>query len=542
MNIKDEYFERFLKANFEHDWRRFTSSDATEEIKYSIMTSHQRSFGIFKRLSDSGLLKNDYIPLDLLSGQLTVEDFIVRMQEYLGQNVVYDNGNMIAVRMQYAENLPNMVYNEDPVKRINRTIELAEKAGLNEKSKEDVVHIEVDNITLESKMENLGISKEVGQNFAAITKAADIKLLLDEAKEAAKNGKTKEEREKAEKLANGLSLIFQNHLKEHNLSEAEINEVYKQAEDKLNKKEAVKLSVLIYLNQLKAKNAKSKLERQHAQDLVEDLTTLRKEFMEEHNIREEDIEKDVKEAIKNITKSDDQNTPPGGGSGNVPHDLSKDTPVKDISDDSNNNTTSHNTDQNKTSIEEDKDTTSSTKDKDKTNSGGKDSYSISAETSHKDSTIRSEFSTTDNEPSAPLDIFEFSSYGISIPSFSITPPSYGVNIGESVPSRKTLSADIAEKIQSVQDCHSDKIAEILAENMAFKERFYKKQNEQYKSRFIELQKQKKEQKVKEILQRTEENSAKLTSMKRLATTTPKIVTSSTSAISTIVSKDTTLDL
>ena len=52
--------------------------------------------------------------------------------------------------------------------------------------------------------------------------------------------------------------------------------------------------------------------------------------------------------------------------------------------------------------------------------------------------------------------------------------------------------------------------------MAFKERFYKKQNEQYKSRFIELQKQKKEQKVKEILQRTEENSAKLTSMKKLA--------------------------
>ena len=198
MYIKDEDFERFLKANFANDWRRFTSPDATDDVKFSIMSNHQKSFRIFKQFSDIGLLQNDYLPPELLSGQITADEYFVKMQEYLYQNLVYDNNDLIAVRMKYAENLPNMVYTEDPVKCIHQKIEHAHKIGLKGQTFERNIQGEADRWALMAKAQSFGVPEETAKKTAQTSNAIDVRFQLFEAEKRIQNAKTEKARLEAE--------------------------------------------------------------------------------------------------------------------------------------------------------------------------------------------------------------------------------------------------------------------------------------------------------------------------------------------------------
>ena len=198
MNIKDEDFERFLKANFSNDWRRFTSSDATEDVKFSIMSNHQKTYKIFKQFSDLGMLINDCLPPELMNGQLTTDEYFARMQEYLNQPIIYDNNNMIAVRMKYGADLPNMVYTIDPIKCISQKIDHAHKIGLKGQTFERNIQGEADSWALMAKAESLGVSEDVAKKTAETSNAIDVQFQLFEAKkriDEATNKKAKLEAE-----------------------------------------------------------------------------------------------------------------------------------------------------------------------------------------------------------------------------------------------------------------------------------------------------------------------------------------------------------
>ena len=517
MSIKDENFERFLKANFESDWHRYTSSEATEETKFSIMSNHQRAYGVYKRLSDSGLLKNDYLPPDLLSGQITVDEYFVRIQEFLGQNIVYENGHMIAVRMQYAENLPNMVYNEDPVKRISRVVELAQKAGLDEQSTKEVVNIERDCTYFDHKNEKLGIPQEQSKKVGAYAKFLQLAALVDQ-----------KEQEGDQKAADGISIVLDEHLKENNISDEEAEKFLKDAIEEKRKlmQHAVDLSVQIHIAKSCAEKSESQEEREQAQKVADVLTVIRKKHMEECNISEEDIKEDVKKAIEKLDE-DDRDVPPGGGGGNTPP---------------------YNTDQDKISIEENKGNTSPTEDKgntapteDKTNSDKPHDYSISANTSHKSIFTASDFSfcTPDDEAKTTSEGFDISKLGITIPGYDEKAPSYSIDRS------KSLIANISDNINSAEDCNTKTASAIAARTYSSSEldRLYEKQ----KARLVANFERKKQETIKNSKQRiAEKKSANLNltdDKKTTPTTTPsRVAISSTKTSSGLDLKDYDFDL
>ncbi|MBQ2885390.1 MAG: hypothetical protein IJE43_16810 [Alphaproteobacteria bacterium] len=197
MANKYEDFERFLKANFNSEWLRFTNEDAKEDTKNTIFANHQKGFNIYKRLSETGMLKNDYIPPEVLSGQLTVEEFFFRMQEYEGQNIVYDNGLITAVRMKYAENLPNMVYTEDPIKQIFIKSEHAKEIGLKGETCDRYIQGFADSYLVLSKAEKLGIPKEQATFIVEKSNSIDSMIQLFEAQKRIDQAKTPEDKKTA---------------------------------------------------------------------------------------------------------------------------------------------------------------------------------------------------------------------------------------------------------------------------------------------------------------------------------------------------------
>ena len=197
MANKYEDFERFLKANFNSEWLRFTNEDAKEDTKNTIFANHQKGFNIYKRLSETGMLKNDYIPPEVLSGQLTVEEFFFRMQEYAGQNIVYDNGLITAVRMKYAENLPNMVYTEDPIKQIFIKSEHAKEIGLKGETYDRYIQGFADSYLVLSKAEKLGIPKEQATFIFEKSNSIDSVIQLFEAQKRIDQAKTPEDKKTA---------------------------------------------------------------------------------------------------------------------------------------------------------------------------------------------------------------------------------------------------------------------------------------------------------------------------------------------------------
>ena len=199
MKKKDEDFERFLKANFSADWLRFTNPDISEDAKHTIKLNHQRNFSLYKRLMDEGLLKSDYMLPELLSGQITFEDYRQRYIELTNQPIVYDQGVIVAVRMVYAENLPNMVYTEDPVFHIAKAITHSEEIGLQGPTRDRYVYAEVDKMHTLAKAESFGVPEEQAKKCMETIGAFEALVQLYEANQRIYSAQTDEEREEAER-------------------------------------------------------------------------------------------------------------------------------------------------------------------------------------------------------------------------------------------------------------------------------------------------------------------------------------------------------
>ena len=222
MAIKNEDFERFLKANFENDWRRFTSEDTQEDAKFSIMNKHDKAFMLFKRLSDLGALKNDYMPPELLSGQITAEDYYQRRFELVNQPLVYENNELVGIRMEYTENLPNMVYTLDTISFLNEKSNHAKEIGLNETMHHMYMLSASDNLSLMAKAQKFGIDEQTATTFSNKASFIDLATMCAYTKDCSEKATTDEEKEEAEKQHSIIKKELVNVAKEHNINIDEI--------------------------------------------------------------------------------------------------------------------------------------------------------------------------------------------------------------------------------------------------------------------------------------------------------------------------------
>ena len=79
MGSRADDFERFLLHNYPDDWRRFTASNVTEDVKTAIMSRHAGHYQVWKDIPE--WIKNNYgdrIPSDVLNGNEQVKEFIAK--------------------------------------------------------------------------------------------------------------------------------------------------------------------------------------------------------------------------------------------------------------------------------------------------------------------------------------------------------------------------------------------------------------------------------------------------------------------------------
>lgn len=218
MSSTDEDFSRFLKANFEDDWRRYSSPDVSNATINSITKKHEETYSIWKKLSSDDWIRafyGDKLPPELLSGHISPEYLRIHMQEYMYSPLIYKNEEVIAIRTQYVENLPNMVYSVEPLVEIDKFRQMATDAGLCEKSLDTAVEHETDKWKYMAKLESVGLTEDEANQHIRQLKTIDAIEQISQTYQACLTAKTAEEKAIADKNLRAQCILHFDTLKQN---------------------------------------------------------------------------------------------------------------------------------------------------------------------------------------------------------------------------------------------------------------------------------------------------------------------------------------
>lgn len=226
----NEDFERFLRANYFLDWLKVTSPDITEAELNAIKSNRDKTYGVWQKFQADDWIRlhfGDRLPAELLNGNIPAEYFRALMVEYAAQNVVYDeNGNIAAVRMQYDNNFPNMVYTEDAKESFNSYVEKLKNSDLSEENRERTINTEYNKYVFLGNCEKLGIPEEKAVKAANILRTDDIIDQLSCTFKAMDKAETAEEFQYHEKQLMKLVELYSPYLLEHKEEVEKIAEIY----------------------------------------------------------------------------------------------------------------------------------------------------------------------------------------------------------------------------------------------------------------------------------------------------------------------------
>ncbi len=198
-----EDFKAYLKGNCRYDYDRINQPDIKEDALYAIRSRHDSPFLVWKYISARApwiiTYYNGALPREVLSGQLSPQDFCNLATELVFQNLIYQNNEIVALRMQYAENLPNMVYSIQPEQALAEYEKKLRRSGYNEENTRRAVMRQEQGFIYCAKLESVGITEE--QAAPAIRQAETINIIEQLAilTEQLKNARTEEEKKQISK-------------------------------------------------------------------------------------------------------------------------------------------------------------------------------------------------------------------------------------------------------------------------------------------------------------------------------------------------------
>lgn len=196
-----EDFKAYLKGNCNSDFARITQPDIQEDTINAIKSRHESRYQVWQYISRNApwiiSLYNGKLPTEVFSGQLPIENFCRLAEELAYQNLIYSDNTVIALRMQYAENLPNMVYGINTREGILVYESSLQKAGYSEENTRRAVSRREESFIFCGKLESCGISKK--QALSVLKEAETINILeqLEQLNAAVAKAQTPEEKKQA---------------------------------------------------------------------------------------------------------------------------------------------------------------------------------------------------------------------------------------------------------------------------------------------------------------------------------------------------------
>lgn len=174
-----EDFKAYLKGNCNNDFARITQPDIQEDTINAIKSRHESRYQVWQYISRNApwiiSLYNGKLPSEVFSGQLPIENFCRLAEELAFQNLIYKDNTVIALRMQYAENLPNMVYGINTREGILAYESTLQKAGYSQENTRRAVSRRKESFIFCGKLESCGISKK--QAVSVLKEAETINIL-----------------------------------------------------------------------------------------------------------------------------------------------------------------------------------------------------------------------------------------------------------------------------------------------------------------------------------------------------------------------------